>query len=80
VSVCAWCDEPIAPDDRLAPNCQAPTHYECGLRAAVGSLGHQRKLCSCYGGTYDDPPGATRRQAAIAATLFFHLGRVPDES
>lgn len=75
--ICPGCDEPIADTDQLAPSYSQPMHYECGLRAVLGSLGHQRKRCSCYGGNEEDPPGLTRRQAAMAATLYFHLGRVP---
>jgi hypothetical protein len=75
--LCPFCEEPITSDDRRAPDFRTPTHYECGLRAALGSVGHQRKLCSCYGGTEEDPPGMTRRQAAVAAAMHFHLGRLP---
>jgi len=44
-------------------------HYECQLRGIVGSVGHQRGLCSCRGGpgTMDDPPGVSKREAARAA-------------
>jgi hypothetical protein len=75
--LCPYCDEPILDEEQLAPNYRQPTHYECGLRAAVGSVGHQRMRCSCYGGSEEDPEGMTRRQAATAAALYFHLGRVP---
>jgi hypothetical protein len=77
-SICPCCDEEVLDTDRRAPSYGQPVHYECGLRAALGSLGHQRRRCSCYGGEEEDPPGLTRRQAAMAATLYFHLGRVPD--
>lgn len=76
-TICAWCDEPVLNDDRRAPNYAQPTHYECGLRAAVGSVGHQKQRCFCFGGQDEDPPGLTRRQAAMAAALYFHLGTVP---
>jgi hypothetical protein len=67
--VCPHCGEPIAPTDRLAPGyLHQRVHWECGLRAAVGGLAHLRGTCSCCGGTDDpDPPGLTRRQAALAA-------------
>lgn len=76
--LCPCCDEPILEGERLAPDMRPPTHYECGLRAVIGSVGHQRGRCSCFGGSEEDPPGMTRRQAATAAALFFHLGRVPE--
>jgi hypothetical protein len=77
---CVWCEEVVLDTDPQAPNYAQPMHYECGLRAVIGSLGHQRMRCFCHGGTEEDPPGLTRRQAAMAAALFFHLGRVPGDS
>lgn len=49
-----------------------PLHHECALRGIAGSVGHQRKLCSCFGGTEEDPEGMTTRQAAIAAADYFY--------
>lgn len=74
---CGWCDEPLLPHEERAPF--GPEHYECSLRSIIGSLGHQRGLCSCYGGTEEDPPGMTRRQAAAAAANYFNTKRLPDE-
>lgn len=74
--VCVWCDERIAPGDAREPG---PMHYECQLRSILGSVGHQLKQCSCYGGTREDPPNMTRRQAAVAAALFHHFGKEPNE-
>lgn len=79
---CMHCDEPIEEGDTGTIQTLVhseigevlrPIHYECRLRLAIGSLGHQRKLCSCYGGDKEDPEGLTRRQAAIVATHYFHL-------
>lgn len=75
--LCPWCDEPVLDGEELAPGHRQPTHYECGLRAAVGSVGHQRGLCWCYGGTEEDPPWMTRRQAAQAAAAYLLVGRIP---
>jgi hypothetical protein len=75
--LCAWCDEPILPGDRTS---MGGVHYECGLRSIIGSVGHQKKCCSCYGGNEEDPPGLTRRQAATAAALYFHLNDEPNEN
>ena len=44
----------------------APLHRECDLRMTLGSIGHLERRCSCYGGTEDDPPGMTTREAARA--------------
>lgn len=46
-----------------------PQHLECWVRAGVGSVGHLRGRCSCYGGTEEDPDGLTLREAARAAVL-----------
>lgn len=46
-------------------------HLECALRMVVGSVGHQLRECSCFGGTRDDPEGMTRREAARAACDLF---------
>lgn len=46
-------------------------HHECHARMVLGSLGHQQRRCSCYGGTEEDPPEMTVREAAKAALAFF---------
>lgn len=72
---CPWCAEPILSHEPTAPVGGPPLHYECGLRSACGSVGHQARRCSCYGGDDEDPPGLTRRQAARAAMEFFLLNQ-----
>jgi hypothetical protein len=69
VVLCQWCDEPI--DTKvyvLWPEIPYGLHRECAMRQVAGSVGHQTCRCTCYGGDYGDPPGMTRREAAIAAT------------
>lgn len=65
--------------DAFAAGCPAVTqpldftwHQECFLRQIVGSLGHQERKCSCYGGAEEDPVGFSRRQAALMAVAKFH--------
>jgi hypothetical protein len=67
IPACLWCGEPVAPAEQDPHRVGQPIHYECGLRCALGSVGHQRRRCSCYGGDEEDPPGMTRREAARAA-------------
>lgn len=75
---CTWCEEAIGADDIGTINAAGQvTHYECGLRAVIGSLGHQTRRCSCYGGDEEDPPGLTRRQAAIVAAQYHHRAGRP---
>lgn len=68
---CLHCGEPIIDGDPIVPNAGEPLHNVCFTRMLVGSVGHQRKRCSCFGGTEEDPPNLTKRQAAIAAAYFF---------
>lgn len=70
---CLWCEEVIGPGEPFEiTNCGAlRLHRECIIRSVVGSVGHQQKTCSCFGGTMEDPAGATRREAAIAAATLF---------
>lgn len=81
--LCLWCEEPIEDDEprQLVVAIEADQtasvrghHAECAIRLAVGSLGHQRRACSCYGGTEEDPPGVPRRVAARAANIMFRVG------
>lgn len=48
-----------------------PWHQECTIRSIIGSVGHQEKRCSCFGGTEEDPEGMTKREAAKAAYDLF---------
>ena len=77
---CGWCGEPIGVDDQgitmpLVDSSGAfgriASHLDCHLRQVVGSVAHLRGTCSCVGGTDEDPPGMTRRQAAAAAAAEF---------
>jgi hypothetical protein len=38
------------------------------MRQLVGSISHQLKKCSCYGGDWEDPPELTKREAARLAS------------
>lgn len=67
-ATCVLCLEPILEGDVGTINgADQVSHYECMLRAVVGSVGHQMGRCPCYKGTEEDPEGMTHRQAAIAA-------------
>lgn len=72
--LCGWCGEAIKEGDsgvvidhvgvKITPH---PHHQECFLRSIIGSVGHIRRECSCWGGDMEDPEGMTKREAAIAA-------------
>ena len=66
---CLMCGEDIAEADTGTVNSVGQiTHYECMMRAVVGSVAHLRKECLCYGGTALDMPfGQSYREGAKAA-------------
>ena len=70
---CDWCDEAVKDGDTGTVINGRVLHYECGLRGAAGSVGHQKRLCSCYDGNQEDPEGMTKREAAIAAANYWHM-------
>lgn len=67
---CAHCGEEIKEGER-APVFGSDLHHECSFRLAIGSVGHIRGKCECYGGNEGDPPDMTLRQAAQAALETF---------
>ena len=72
---CGYCGEPIERGEHgcIIPHfgkdgaSENPYHFECHMRMIVGSLAHQQKRCTCYGGAESDPPGMMLRQAARVA-------------
>lgn len=78
--LCLHCDEAIQDGDTGTYQAYVseagtelkPVHHECTLRMVVGSLGHQQRRCSCFGGTEEDPEGMTKHEAAIAAARHFY--------
>ena len=82
---CAHCHETIVAGDDgwWVPYLGSPGeprelafHHACHLRGIIGSVAHQKRLCSCYvpGSTCGDDPKLTRRKAAEAARDEF-IGR-----
>jgi hypothetical protein len=83
--MCLWCHEPIT--GAALPLAVAITdgegavswrHQACAVRQVVGSVAHQQRCCSCYGGTdADDDDGLSARLAAEAALAYWraHGGR-----
>jgi hypothetical protein len=84
---CLWCEEAIDEGDsgvmipvvdsleRMEGHWGA-YHRECYLRSIVGSVAHQRRRCSCYGGDGEDDPSLTKREAAHAAAEEFDQTRM----
>ena len=44
-----------------------PMHIECFVRLFAGSAAHQLQMCTCYGGTWEDPPELSVHEAARLA-------------
>jgi hypothetical protein len=80
IYACVHCLEDVREDE---PYCEindgaSRVHPECMLRMVAGTIAHQERRCSCYGGTDDgDPPGMTGREAALQAAHFCANGKRP---
>jgi hypothetical protein len=73
--LCQYCNEPILEGELAA----GALHRECAVRMVAGSVGHQLGLCSCHGGTDEDPPGISRREAARQALqLYLDMNALKD--
>lgn len=80
LGVCGHCDELVLVDEPLQP---VPVnggsefmHRECLMRSVAGSVGHQMRTCSCYGGIGNgDPIGVSVRDAAIKAFWYYMHNR-----
>jgi hypothetical protein len=70
---CVHCGELIGPADSGYYQAEGDYtfHEACFLRGIIGSVGHQNGTCPCHGGTAEDPPGLSRREAALAALLLY---------
>jgi hypothetical protein len=70
---CVHCDERIEAGDDGWFYANGPVaHRECYLRGVIGSVAHQERRCSCFGGSArDEEEGMTRRQGAKAAVEYF---------
>lgn len=70
---CDHCGEPLGEDGDHGLISNARMHRECTLRCFIGGLNHLLGRCSCCvpGGAPPDPPGLTKRQAAIAAVAYW---------
>lgn len=76
---CLHCHEPVLFTDSVPVNGGLhQMHRECMLRQIVGSIGHQKGTCGCYGECETDPVDMSVREAARAAVAYWqghHLTR-----
>ena len=79
---CQYCSEPIDPawPFKTINGGADAMHGECYIRMLMGSVGHQLKACSCYGGTTEDPPGMTKHEAAHAAAIVYFANHQDGEA
>lgn len=74
-TACGWCAEPIEALDAgvFLVDGESPFHHACFIRQIAGSVAHQQRRCSCYGGRNDEGEnGVTKREAARAAAREFY--------
>jgi hypothetical protein len=64
---CFYCEEPL--DQGGGSN----IHKECAFRMIAGSAAHQLHECTCFGGTREDPPEMSTREAAKLALETYRL-------
>ena len=63
-----YCNESVLPDEPQVTIANAVLHHECGVRMAVGSVGHQLGACPHHGKVDASEDGKTLRQGARAAS------------
>lgn len=75
---CGHCGEEIGRADNgfaipsVGENVLVAYHRNCFMRSIFGSVAHQQKRCSCFGGTGEDDPNLSRRAAATAAAVYYY--------
>jgi hypothetical protein len=83
---CPFCGEPVLESDKSetmmfvekdGTSSRKQIHYECQARSIVGSVAHQQKRCSCYGGEGSDDEFPSKRIAALAALAYFRASGDP---
>jgi hypothetical protein len=75
---CISCEEPIlAGEQGFIDAGGQPSHYECFMRAVIGSVEHQMKGPHGCDRTCQDADGLTKRQAARAAVRYWEKKTLP---
>jgi hypothetical protein len=81
-AICASCHEPILRGENgvdLENECFE--HIECFIASIVGSVSHQERQCTCYGGYIDcQQDEISKRETAKAAFLNWQNWGKPDLS
>lgn len=71
LDTCPYCGEPVMPWEPRERYANDPRwrHLECFCRPVLGSVAHIERRCGCFvpGADEGDPPGMTRREAALAS-------------
>ena len=77
MTLCLYCGEPIDPGwpFKTINGGADALHGECYIRMLMGSVGHQLKVCSCFGGNQEDPKGMTKHEAAHTAAIVYFANR-----
>lgn len=70
MKICVHCEEEILPFETIA-DFEGKVHRECAIRIVVGSVNHQQRKCSCFGGSGEDDKNLSRRENARASFDYF---------
>jgi hypothetical protein len=69
---CALCGEEMEPGSLRGPT-NLPTHRECGLRMALGGIGHLVDHALWCGERHDPDAGLTYRESALMVATWVEL-------
>jgi hypothetical protein len=68
-TLCGYCGEIITAESRrVEPRWW---HVECLVRSVIGSVGHQKRMCHCYGEIDTSEDDLTLREAAVRSFRYF---------
>lgn len=75
---CMYCTEEVVQGDMgTMDSTGVVLHHECQFRMVVGSLAHQQRRCSCYGGVDAElPEGMSLREEAREAMQLFEYNQL----
>jgi hypothetical protein len=79
-ATCAWCNEIIRHGENGVDHGNSYyEHIECFIASIVGSVTHQERHCTCYGGFIDcHQDEISKRETARAAFLHWQNWGKPD--
>jgi len=71
-SICAFCGEPLLPDEDRADIITLDAHRECALRNVMGGIGHLLDHAHFCGGELGPDAGLDRRTSSLLVDVWIH--------